>query len=331
MSEEVALRAMDYLADHSGNRKNVEVDFFGGEPLVNFETVKKAVAYGKEIEKQGNKKFHFTITTNGTLLDRGKIDYINENMDNVVISLDGRKNVHDSMRYYRNGKGSYDEIVASARELVGGRAGKSYYIRGTFTSRNLDFSEDVFHIAKLGFDEISIEPVVGGGQPFHITDRHIDAILDEYERLAKRYLEYIEQGNRLRFYHFNINLYGGPCLQRRIVACGAGFEYLAVSPEGHFYPCHQFVGQQQFIMGDVYRGIDDFRGISEKFKRCNIITKKECRECWAKYFCSGGCHANAFFSNGSIAIPNDLACIMQRKRIECAIMIEAALSLSQNS
>jgi len=326
MPEEVAFRALDYLVSHSGNRRNIEVDFFGGEPLLNFDVVKSVVAYGREIEKRGEKKFHFTITTNGTLLDGERIDFINENMDNVVISLDGRKSIHDSMRYHRNGRGSYDRIVGYAKQLVNGRGDKSYYIRGTFTNENLDFSEDVFHIAGLGFDEISIEPVVGSGQPFHITEEHIPAILDEYERLAKRCIEYIKSGKKLNFYHFNVNLYGGPCIQRRIVACGAGFEYLAVSPEGHFFPCHQFVGQPQFIMGDVFRGIDDPGRLSDRFKRCNILTKEQCRVCWAKYFCSGGCHANAYFTNGSIDIPNELACLMQRKRIECALMMEVALS-----
>lgn len=326
MSEEVAMLAMDYLAEHSGNRKNVEIDFFGGEPLINFDVVKKAVAYGEKIESRSGKTFHFTITTNGTLLDKDKIDFINEHMDNVVISLDGRKYVHDMMRIYRNGSGSYDDIVNAARELVKSRHGKSYFVRGTFTNKNLDFSEDIFHIAGLGFDEVSIEPVVGSGETFHITREHIPAILDEYEKLAKKYLEYIKSGNKLRFYHFNLELFKGPCIQRRIVACGAGFEYLAVSPEGHFYPCHQFVGQKQFIMGDVYQGLRDTQGISEQFRGCNVITKEECRKCWAKYYCSGGCHANAYFSNGSISIPNELACIMQRKRIECAIMIEVASS-----
>jgi uncharacterized protein len=326
MSEDVALRAVDFLARHSGNRENIEIDFFGGEPLINYEVVKRAVAYGKEIEKNTGKKFHFTLTTNGTLLDKDIIDFINQYMDNVVVSLDGRQEVHDRMRFYRDGSGSYEDIAARARELVKGRKNKDYFIRGTFTGENLDFSEDVFHIAGLGFNEVSIEPVVGSGEPFHITQEHIPAILDEYDRLAKRYLEYIKSGNRLRFYHFNLNLFKGPCIQRRIIACGAGFEYLAVSPEGHLYPCHQFVGQRQFIIGDVYEGINDINGITEEFKGCNVITKEECKKCWAKYYCSGGCHANAYFSNGSIFIPNELACIMQRKRIECAIMIELAAS-----
>lgn len=323
MTEEIALRAVDFLAKHSGNRKNIEIDFFGGEPLINFEVVKKSVAYAKEIEKRTGKLFHFTITTNGTLLDKEKTDFINEFMDNVVISLDGRRHVHDMMRFYRDGSGSYNDIVASARELVKGRQNKDYFIRGTFTSKNLDFSEDVFHIAGLGFDEVSVEPVVGSGESYHITREHLLIILDEYDRLAKRYLEYIRRGNRLRFYHFNLNLFKGPCIQRRIVACGAGFEYLAVSPEGYLYPCHQFVGQKRFIMGDVFEGISN-TNIAEEFKECNVITKEECRKCWAKYYCSGGCHANAYFSNGSISVPNELACIMQRKRIECAIMIEMA-------
>jgi len=323
MSEEVACKALDFLAANSGNRKNVEVDFFGGEPLLNFDVIKKAVAHGREIEKEGRKKFHFTITTNGTLLDDEIIDYINENMDNVVISLDGRKEVNDAMRYDRRGHGSYSRIVPLARKLVERRNGKQYFIRGTFTAKNLDFAEDVFHIAGLGFKEISIEPVVGTGDALHLTEKHIQVILDEYDKLAKRYLDYKASGNDLRFYHFNINLYDGPCVHRRVLACGAGFEYLAVSPEGYLYPCHQFVGHEEFILGSVDKGIQNDDMVS-LFKNCNIMTKDECRSCWAKYFCSGGCHANAYFSNGNIQKPNELACVLQRKRIECALMIEAA-------
>ena len=323
MTEEVACKALDFLANHSGSRKNIEVDFFGGEPLLNFDVVKKAVAYGREIEKQGKKKFHFTITTNGTLLNEEIIDYINENMDNVVISLDGRKKVNDAMRYDRGGHGSYERIVSFARKIVEKRNGKQYYIRGTFTAKNLDFAEDVFHIANLGFKEVSVEPVVGTGSELHLKEEHIPTILDEYDKLAKMYLDYIAEGKELKFYHFNINLYGGPCVHRRVLACGAGFEYLAVSPEGHLYPCHQFVGQEEFIIGTVDEGIQNYH-MAKHFRNCNIMTKKECKGCWAKYFCSGGCHANAYFSNSDIYIPNELACILQRKRIECALMIAAA-------
>ena len=323
MSEEVAHRALDFLAAHSGNRKNIEVDFFGGEPLLNFDVVKKAVAYGREIEKQGNKKFHFTITTNGTLLNDEIIDYLNETMDNVVISLDGRRKVNDTMRYDRGGHGSYDRIVPLARKLVEKRNGKQYYIRGTFTAKNLDFAEDVFHIADLGFNEVSVEPVVGTGSELHLNEEHIPTILAEYDKLARKYLDYVADGKELKFYHFNINLYGGPCVHRRVLACGAGFEYLAVSPEGHLYPCHQFVGHEQFIIGTVYEGIQN-NDIAKHFRNCNIMTKDECKRCWAKYFCSGGCHANAYFSNNDIYVPNELACVLQRKRIECALMIAAA-------
>lgn len=323
MSEEVACKALDFLAANSGSRRNIEVDFFGGEPLLNFDVVKKAVAYGREIEKKLNKKFHFTITTNGTIHDEEIIDYLNENMDNVVISLDGRKEVNDAMRYDYGGCGSYERIVSFARELVEKRNGKQYYIRGTFTAKNLDFAEDVFHIANLGFKEVSVEPVVGTGSELHLKEEHIPTILDEYDKLARMYLDYIAEGKELNFYHFSIDLYGGPCVHRRVLACGAGFEYLAVSPEGHLYPCHQFVGQEQFIIGTVDEGIQN-NGLAKHFRNCNIMTKEECKRCWAKYFCSGGCHANAYFSNGDIHIPNELACILQRKRIECALMIAAA-------
>ncbi|HZJ82406.1 MAG TPA: thioether cross-link-forming SCIFF peptide maturase [Clostridia bacterium] len=323
MSYEVACKSLDFLVENAGARRKVEIDFFGGEPLLNFDLIKKTVAYGKELEKRTDKEFHFTITTNGTLLDQDKIDFINEHMDNVVISLDGRKDINDSMRPDRGKHGTHDKIVSKAKQLVNSRNGKQYYMRGTFTAKNLDFSEDVFHIANLGFKEVSVEPVVGSGEVFHLTMDHIPAILKEYDKLAIKYLDYTNKGKELNYYHFNINLYDGPCIHRRVVACGAGFEYLAVSPEGHLYPCHQFVGQTEFIMGDVYKGIDKPE-MGADFKDCNIFTKKECSSCWAKYFCSGGCHANAYFSNDDIAIPNELACIMQKRRIECAMMVEMA-------
>lgn len=244
-------------------------------------------------------------------------------MDNIVISLDGRKCINDAMRPDRRNHGTYDKIVSNARKIVESREGKQYYIRGTFTANNLDFGKDVFHIADLGFKEVSVEPVVGSGEPFHLTMEHVPTILEEYEKLARDYLEYIKDGKELNYYHFNINLYDGPCIHRRIVACGAGYEYLAVSPEGDIYPCHQFVGQPEFVMGNVFSGIEN-KDLASQFKDCNIFTKEECRSCWAKYFCSGGCHANAFFSNKDINIPNEIACIMQKKRIECAMMVAVA-------
>lgn len=322
MTKDIALKAVDYLVSNSGYRHNIEIDFFGGEPLMNFDTVREVVAYGRELENKTGKKFYFTITTNGTLLDEEKINFINEYMDNVVISIDGRKDIHDSIRYDRSGKGTYDRIVPFAQKLVAGRNGKSYFVRGTFTSRNKDFSKDVIHLADLGFREISVEPVVGSGDELFIKEQDVPDILNEYEKFAAEYLKYLQEGSSFRFYHFNLNLYEGPCVYKRITACGAGFEYLAVSPEGYLYPCHQFVGQKEFIMGDVVEGISNLK-LKQSFKNNNILTKEKCRNCWAKLFCSGGCHANAWYSNGNILEPNEIACTLQKKRIECAIMIQA--------
>lgn len=321
MPREIALKAVDFLVANSGHRRNIEIDFFGGEPLMNFETIKEAVAYGRDIEKETGKKFYFTITTNGTLLDKHKIKFINEQMDNVVISLDGRKEIHDAIRYDKRGKGTYDRIVPLAQELISTRNGKSYFVRGTYTSKNKDFSQDILHLTDLGFKEISVEPVVGSGEELFITESDIPYLLREYENLAVEYLKDLRKGKDYRFYHFNLNLYEGPCIYKRIAACGAGHEYLAVSPEGYLYPCHQFVGQEEFVMGNIYSGIDNTK-LRDSFKNNNILTKEQCRDCWAKLFCSGGCHANAWYSKGNIAEPNEIACILQKKRIECAIMIQ---------
>lgn len=322
MSGEVALKATDYLVANSQGRHNIEIDFFGGEPLMNFDVVKDVVAYGRQIEKATGKHFYFTITTNGTLLDKEKIDFINENMDNVVISIDGRKEVHDAVRHDRAGHGSYDKIVPMAKELVSGRNGKSYFIRGTFTAKNKDFSRDVMHLADSGFKEISVEPVVGSGNDLYFKESDIPDILKEYENLAMQYIERLSDERKFRFYHFNINIYDGPCLFKRVTACGAGYEYVAVSPEGNLYPCHQFVGQDEFIIGNVDTGISNYE-MRDKFMGNNIFAKEKCRNCWAKLYCSGGCHANSFFSNGSITEPNEISCTLQKKRIECAIMIQA--------
>lgn len=321
MSPEVACKAVDFLINNSGKRKNVEIDFFGGEPLLNFDVVKKTVEYGRKVQRNTGKEIHFTITTNGVLLDDEKIKYINENMDNVVISLDGRKEVHDAIRYDAAGNGTYDRILKNALKLIKHREGKSYFVRGTFTSRNLDFSKDVFHLADLGFSEISIEPVVGKGEEFHIHKENLPAILAEYERLAFDYITRIKEGKPFRFYHFNINLYDGPCLYKRITSCGAGTEYFAVTPEGDLYPCHQFVGQTEFRMGTLNSGIENIT-LKDRFGESDIFTKEECRNCWAKLYCSGGCHANSYYSNGDILKPDETVCEMQKKRIECAIMIE---------
>lgn len=329
MSQETACQAVDFLIRNSGKIKNIEIDFFGGEPLLNFSVVKKTVEYARSIQKQFHKNFYFTITTNGMLLDDEKIRFINEYMDNVVISIDGRKEVHDAIRYDQAGNGTYDNIVPKAQRLVNGRNGKSYFIRGTYTARNLDFSNDVRHLASLGFKEISVEPVVGESRSFDITEKDISTLLDEYERFA---VEYIDRAanHDYRYYHFSLDLYGGPCVYKRISACGAGNEYLAISPTGELYPCHQFVGQQEFKIGDLNSGVTR-KDIAAKFGSNNILHKEKCRNCWAKLFCSGGCHANAWFTNGDISIPNEIACTLQKKRIECAIMIQSALQNHMNS
>ncbi|NQS75482.1 MAG: thioether cross-link-forming SCIFF peptide maturase [Peptococcaceae bacterium] len=330
MPEEIAFQAVDFLVENSGKRENIEIDFFGGEPLLNFGVVKKTVEYARKIETLTGKKFYFTITTNGTLFDESNIAYINENMDNVVISIDGRKSVHDAIRYNAAGRGTYDKILADALRLVRSRENKSYFIRGTFTSWNTDFSQDVLHLADQGFEEISMEPVVGTGEDFHIREEHIPEIIAEYERLAYAYITRIREGHPFRFYHFNVDIYQGPCLYKRITACGAGTEYFAVTPEGHLYPCHQFVGQEEFQMGSLDTGIKN-NILVEQFGQANILNKEDCRNCWAKLFCSGGCHANSYFANGNILKPVESICAMQKKRIECAIMIEVCRQLENDN
>lgn len=322
MSEDVAIKAIDYLVANSEGRKKIEVDFFGGEPLMNFDVVEATVKYARGIQEKTGKYFYFTITTNGTLLNDHRIDFINENMDNVVISIDGRKENHDAVRHDCNGNGSYDRIVPMAQKLISQRGGKSYFVRGTFTARNKDFSNDVMHLAELGFKEISVEPVVGSGSDLYFKESDIPEILHEYENLAEKYIDKIASNHGFRFYHFYINLENGPCLFKRITACGAGYEYLAVSPDGKIYPCHQFVGQEEFVVGDIENGINN-KNLCEELKYNTIFEKEECRECWAKLFCSGGCHANAYFTNGDIKKPNQVSCTIQKKRIECALMVNA--------
>lgn len=322
MSSDVAKQSVDYLIANSGGRRNVEIDFFGGEPLMNFEVVKETVLYAKSIEEHANKRFYFTLTTNGLLLDSDKTDFINAHIDNVVISIDGRKEIHDAVRYDCAGNGSYERIVPKAQELIAKRNGKSYFVRGTFTAQNITFSKDVMHLADLGFKEISVEPVVGSGSELHFKNTDLPVLMDEYERLAVQYVDRLSQNKDFKFYHFNVNVFDGPCLYKRITACGAGSEYLAVSPEGHLYPCHQFVGEQAFLMGSVFNGVEK-SSIGTTFSENTILTKEACKTCWAKLFCSGGCHANSYFSNGNITEPNELSCNLQKKRIECAIMVQA--------
>lgn len=326
MSYEVGKKALDFLIANSGNRKNLEVDFFGGEPLMNWQVVKDLVAYGREQEKIHNKNFRFTLTTNGVLLNDEVQEFVNKEMDNVVLSLDGRKEVNDKMRPFRNGKGSYDLIVPKFQKLADSRNQQKYYIRGTFTRDNLDFSKDVLHFADLGFEQISIEPVVGEETDFYsIREEDLPQIFEEYDTLAKEMIEREREGKGFTFFHFMIDLDGGPCVAKRLSGCGSGTEYLAVTPWGDLYPCHQFVGEEDFLMGNVDEGITKPE-IADEFRGCSVYSKEKCKNCFAKFYCSGGCMANAYKFHGSIHDAYDIGCEMQRKRVECAIMIKAALA-----
>ncbi|MBW4828581.1 MAG: thioether cross-link-forming SCIFF peptide maturase [Clostridiaceae bacterium] len=325
MPLEVGKKALEFIVNSSGNRKNLEVDFFGGEPLMNFEVVKELVAYGRELEKSHNKRFRFTITTNGVLLDEDKMAFINENMDNVVLSLDGRKKVNDNMRTTVDGKGSYDIIVPKFIEMADKRGDKDYFVRGTFTSNNLDFTRDALEFYNLGFKKISIEPVVTDPkEEYAIKEEHLDIILNEYEEFSKKYIKIKKMDKGFTFFHFMIDLDQGPCLIKRATGCGAGSEYMAVTPEGDLYPCHQFVGNDDFKLGDVFNGVIN-SNIIKKFKQSNVFSKEECKTCWARFYCSGGCHANAYNTNKDITKPYKIGCEMEKKRIECAISILANL------
>lgn len=321
MSEEVGKKAIDYLIDNSKGRKNLEIDFFGGEPLLNMEVVKSLVTYARNQEKIYNKNFRFTITTNALLLNEDNMHFINDNMDNVVLSIDGRMNVHDTMRYTSKGKGTYEKVVEKIKDMVDLRGDKDYYVRGTFTKYNLDFSQDVFHLAQLGFKNVSVEPVVTPPtEDYAITEKELPIILKEYENLALRYCQKEESLN-FNFFHFNIDLEQGPCIYKRISGCGAGCDYLAITPQGDIYPCHQFVGNTQYKLGDLDTGIVNSQKI-QLFSEASLITKEDCNNCWAKYYCGGGCLANAYHSNGDVKIPDKIGCEMEKKRVECAIVVK---------
>jgi len=326
MSFEVGKKALDFLVANSGNRVNLEVDFFGGEPLMNWDVVKQLVAYGRSLEEPNNKKFRFTLTTNGVLLNDEVMEFVNKEMSNVVLSLDGRKEVNDRMRPFRTGKGSYDLIVPKFQKLAESRNQTNYYIRGTFTRNNLDFSEDVKHFADLGFKQMSIEPVVGPEEdPYSIREQDLPQIMEEYDKLALEYIDRYKKGNGFNFFHFMIDLTQGPCVYKRLSGCGSGTEYLAVTPWGDFYPCHQFVGNEDFLMGNVDEGITKPELVKE-FGNCNVYSKEKCKNCFAKFYCSGGCAANSYNFHGTINDAYDIGCEMQRKRVECSIMIKAALA-----
>ncbi|MDE7243243.1 MAG: thioether cross-link-forming SCIFF peptide maturase [Oscillospiraceae bacterium] len=324
MSYEVGKQALDFLIENSGTRVNLEVDFFGGEPLMNWDVVKKLVAYARTQEKTHNKKFRFTLTTNGMLLDDDVIEFANREMYNVVLSLDGRKEIHDRLRVDYAGNGSYDRIVPKFKKLVDSRGGKGYYIRGTFTHANPDFTKDVFHMADLGFDQLSMEPVVcAPSDPAALTKEDLPVVLEQYEILAKEMLKREKEGRGFTFYHYMIDLTGGPCIYKRISGCGSGTEYMAVTPWGDLYPCHQFVGEEAYKLGDIWHGVVN-TAVRDEFKTCNAYARPECADCWAKLYCSGGCAANAYHASGSIRGVYEYGCELFRKRIECAIMIKAA-------
>lgn len=326
MSLEVGKQALDFLVANSGNRRNLEVDFFGGEPTMNFEVVKELVRYGRSLEESYNKNFRFTLTTNGILLNDEIMEFANKEMANVVLSIDGRKSVNDYMRPARNGKSTYDIIVPKFRKFANLRNQTNYYVRGTFTHHNLDFSEDVLHLADLGFRQISVEPVVAPPEaPYAIQEEDLPQLMEEYDKLAKEMIKREKEGNGFNFFHFMIDLTQGPCVAKRLSGCGSGTEYLAVTPWGDLYPCHQFVGQEEFKLGNVYDGIQA-EEIRDEFKLCNVYAKEKCRNCFARFYCSGGCAANSYNFRGSILDAYDIGCELQKKRIECAIMIKAALA-----
>lgn len=327
MPFEVGKAALDFLIDHSANRHNLEVDFFGGEPLMNFDVVRQVVAYGRKVEKERNKNIRFTITTNALLLDDDKTDFINREMYNVVLSIDGRKEVNDRMRVRVDGSGSYDEIIRKSLDLVKKRGDKDYYARATFTRENLDFAKDALHLADLGFDQVSVEPVITDErEPYALREDDLPRIFEEYETLAREIIRRRREGNGFNFFHFMMDLDNGPCLIKLLRGCGCGNEYIAVTPEGDIYPCHQFVGQKNMVMGNVLRDHDLDHAAKTAFSKANIFNKEGCADCWAKFFCSGGCNANNKSFSGSVMKPYRLSCEMEKKRVECALMIQAALA-----
>jgi len=326
MTPEVGKKAIDFVIKNSGPRKNIEVDLFGGEPLMAFETIKEIVQYAREQEKIYNKIIRFTMTTNATLLNNEIMEYIDKEMGNIVLSIDGRKNVNDNVRVKKDGTGSYEKILPKIKAMVEKRdKTKQYYVRGTFTRANTDFFEDIKHLADLGFKEISVEPVVlPENHELSIRKEDLPTIFEQYDKLYKELLKRHKEGKSFKFYHFNIDLNGGPCVYKRISGCGAGHEYVAITPDGDIYPCHQFVGNEDFKMGTIFDGNID-NNISDKFKKAHIYNKPTCKDCWARFYCSGGCQANNFNFNGDIHIPYELGCEMQKKRIECAIALKVQM------
>ena len=329
MSFEVGKRALDFLMENSGSRRNLEVDFFGGEPLMNFQVVKDLVAYARSVEKERGKNFRFTLTTNGVLVDDEVIDFANRECSNVVLSLDGRKEIHDRYRVDYAGKGSWDNIVPKFQKFVEARGGKEYYMRGTFTHANPDFLKDIQQMLDLGFNELSMEPVVcAEGDPAGLTEEDMTVVMDQYEKLAELMLQRDREGRPFTFYHYMIDLSGGPCIYKRISGCGSGTEYMAVTPWGDLYPCHQFVGEERFKLGDIWKGVDN-TDIQNEFASCNVYAHPECRDCWARLYCSGGCAANAYHATGKVTGIYEKGCTLFKKRMECAIMVAVARALGE--
>ena len=329
MSFEVGKRALDFLIENSGTRHNLEVDFFGGEPLMNWNVVKELVSYARVQEKIHNKNFRFTLTTNGVLVDDEVIDFCNKEMSNIVLSLDGRPEVHDRLRVDYMGRGSYDLIVPKFQEFVKRRGGKNYYMRGTFTHNNIDFTNDVFHMADLGFTELSMEPVVCSPEDASaLTESDLPVLFDQYEILAKEMIKRKKEGRPFTFYHYMLDLTHGPCIYKRISGCGSGTEYMAVTPTGDLYPCHQFVGDTKYLLGNIWDGVTN-KEVQNEFKLCNAYARPECNDCWAKLYCSGGCAANSYHASGKITGIYEYGCKLFKKRIECAVMIQVAESTEE--
>ncbi len=330
MSLDVGKRALDFLIENSGTRHNLEVDFFGGEPLMNFDMIKELVAYARIREKESGKRFRFTLTTNGILIDDDVIDFANREMSNVVLSLDGRQEIHDRYRVDHAGRGSWEQIVPKFQKLVEARGHKNYYMRGTFTHANPDFLKDIEEMLRLGFTELSMEPVVcAPDDPSALTEEDLPVVLEQYEKLAELMLARRKAGKPFTFYHYMIDLKGGPCIYKRVSGCGSGTEYMAVTPWGDLYPCHQFVGEDTFKLGDIWQGVTN-TAVQAEFGACNVYTRPECADCWAKLYCSGGCAAYAYHATGKITGVYAYGCELFRKRMECAIMLEAAKAVEEN-
>ncbi len=329
MSKEVGEKAVDFIIAGSGQRKHCEIDFFGGEPLMNMPVVKHVVEYVRKREKETGKEFKLTLTTNGVLLNDKNIQYLNDNHISVVLSLDGRKEVHDRMRPNVAGKGSYDNVLANFRKLVDARGGENYFLRGTFTAYNLDFTADVLDMADQGFKLLSVEPVVAKECDYEITEAHLPKLFEEYDKLAEAYIQRKLTDNGFEFFHFNMDINNGPCVAKRLSGCGAGHEYFAVAPNGDLYPCHQFVGRDKYLLGNLFDGVTN-QEMPQHFRQAHVLNKPECSKCWARFYCSGGCHANADLFHDDIKIPYEIGCKLQQKRMECAIMIQAKFAMLAN-